>query len=77
MTEQVTSPRPIDRTTLRQVVGPVRVVGNPISRTVITLVALSVPMWVAVVALGYLVLIHKVEYFLNARIVGGEIQARA
>ena len=31
----------------------------------------------AVAALLYLVVIHKLEYFLNARIVGGEIQARA
>ena len=59
------------------VAGLLPVVGNLISNTVITIVALSVSMWVAVVALGYLVLIHKVEYFLNARIVGGEIQARA
>ena len=53
------------------------VVGNLISNTVITIVALSVSVYVAAVALGYLVLIHKVEYFLNARIVGGEIHARA
>jgi predicted PurR-regulated permease PerM len=29
------------------------------------------------VSLGYLVVIHKLEYFLNARIIGGQIQARA
>ncbi|MNU10067.1 hypothetical protein D3C72_2570090 [compost metagenome] len=28
-------------------------------------------------ALGYLIAIHKLEYFLNARIVGGQISARA
>lgn len=59
------------------VAGLLPVVGNLISNTVITIVALSVSFYVAAVALGYLVLIHKVEYFLNARIVGGEIHARA
>lgn len=59
------------------VAGLLPVVGNLISNTVITIVALSVSIYVAVAALGYLVLIHKLEYFLNARIVGGEIQARA
>ncbi len=59
------------------VAGLLPVVGNLISNTVITIVALSVSFSVAVVALGYLVLIHKLEYFLNARIVGGEIHARA
>ncbi len=28
-------------------------------------------------ALGYLIAIHKLEYFLNARIVGGQISARS
>lgn len=59
------------------VAGLLPVVGNLISNTVITIVALSVSVYVAAVALGYLVVIHKVEYFLNARIVGGEIHARA
>ncbi len=57
--------------------GLLPVVGNIISNTIITIVALSVSFYVAVVALLYLVVIHKLEYFLNARIVGGEIQARA
>lgn len=59
------------------VAGLLPVVGNLISNTVITIVAMSVSIYVAIVALGYLVLIHKLEYFLNARIVGGEIRARA
>jgi predicted PurR-regulated permease PerM len=29
------------------------------------------------VSLGYLIVIHKLEYFLNARIIGGQIHARA
>ena len=59
------------------VAGLLPVIGNLISNTVITIVALSVSLYVAVAALAYLIVIHKLEYFLNARIVGGEIRARA
>ena len=59
------------------IAGLLPVVGNIISNTIITIVALSVSFYVAVAALLYLIVIHKLEYFLNARIVGGEIQARA
>jgi predicted PurR-regulated permease PerM len=30
-----------------------------------------------VVSLGYLIVIHKLEYFMNARIIGSHIRARA
>jgi len=53
------------------------VVGNLISNTAVTIAALSVSLGVAVAALGFLVVIHKLEYFLNARIVGMQINARA
>ncbi|MBS0432397.1 MAG: AI-2E family transporter, partial [Proteobacteria bacterium] len=58
-------------------VGLLPVVGNLISNTLIVIVALSVSLWVALGALVFLVLIHKFEYFLNARIVGSRIRARA
>lgn len=58
------------------VVGLLPVVGNLISNTLITVAALSVSLWVGVAALGFLVVVHKLEYFLNARIVGGQIRAR-
>jgi len=57
--------------------GLLPVVGNIISNTIISIVALSVSFYVAVAALLYLIVIHKLEYFLNARIVGGEIRAHA
>jgi predicted PurR-regulated permease PerM len=57
--------------------GLLPVIGNLISNTLITIVGLSLSIWVAVAALGYLIVIHKVEYFLNARIVGGQISAKA
>ena len=57
--------------------GLLPVIGNLISNTLITIVGLSLSVWVAVAALGYLIVIHKVEYFLNARIVGGQISAKS
>lgn len=59
------------------IVGLLPVVGNLISNTLIVIVALSVSLWVAVAALVFLVLIHKLEYILNAKIVGMRIHARA
>ena len=58
-------------------VGLLPVVGYLISNTVITVVALSVSFGVGVAALVFLVVVHKLEYFLNARIVGGQIRAAA
>ena len=51
--------------------------GNLVSNTVIVLVSLGVAPWVAVVSLVFLVLVHKLEYLLNAKIVGGRIGAAA
>jgi len=59
------------------IVGLLPVIGNLISNTLIVIVALSVSLWVALGALIFLVLIHKLEYFLNANIVGNRIHARA
>ena len=59
------------------IVGLLPVVGNLLSNTAITIAALSVSLGVGVAALGFLILIHKLEYFLNARIVGSQIHARA
>lgn len=58
-------------------VGLLPVVGNLLSNTAVTVVALSVSLGVGVAALAFLILIHKLEYFLNARIVGVQIRARA
>jgi predicted PurR-regulated permease PerM len=59
------------------IVGLLPVIGNLISNTLIVAIALSVSFSAAVMSLVFLVLIHKLEYFLNARIVGGQIEARA
>ncbi len=59
------------------VAGLLPVVGNLVSNTVIVVVSLSISIYVAISALAFLVIIHKLEYFLNARIVGSRIHARA
>ena len=59
------------------VAGLVPIIGNLISNTAIITVSLSQGLPVAVASFGYLVVIHKLEYFLNARIVGSHINARA
>jgi predicted PurR-regulated permease PerM len=57
--------------------GMLPVVGNLISNTVLVIVALSHSLHIAVISLLYLVIIHKLEYFLNARIIGTQIEAKA
>jgi len=57
--------------------GLLPVVGNLISNAVIVVVSLSVSLSVAIASLAFLVVIHKLEYFLNARIVGTRIHAAA
>jgi len=59
------------------VVGLLPILGNLISNTVIFVVSLSHSLVVAIAALVYLILIHKLEYFLNARIIGSQIRAKA
>ena len=59
------------------VCGLLPVVGNLISNTVIVVVSLSQSLFVAIGSLSYLVVIHKLEYFLNARIIGSRIRAKA
>jgi predicted PurR-regulated permease PerM len=59
------------------VVGLIPILGNLISNTVIFTVSFSQSPIVAVVSLAYLIVIHKLEYFLNARIIGSHIRARA
>lgn len=59
------------------IAGLIPVLGNLISNTVIVIVGLSHSLEAAALALAFLVLIHKLEYFLNARIVGAGVGARA
>jgi len=59
------------------VVGLLPVIGNLISNTAVAIAGMSVSLGVGIAALVFLILIHKLEYFLNARIVGTQIRARA
>jgi predicted PurR-regulated permease PerM len=58
-------------------VGLLPVLGNLVSNTVIVVISLSHSLHAAAASLAFLVVIHKLEYFVNARIIGGQIQARA
>lgn len=58
-------------------VGLLPVIGNLISNTVIVVVSLSHSLFAATGSLAFLVIIHKLEYFVNARIIGTQIRARA
>lgn len=58
------------------VAGLLPIVGNLISNTAITLVALTISPWLAVAALLFLIGIHKLEYFINAKIMGHKLRVR-
>jgi len=49
------------------------IVGNLMSNTAIIVAGLTVSLWVGVGSLGFLIAIHKLEYFLNAHFVGSRI----
>ena len=59
------------------IAGLIPVAGNLISNSILVIVALSHSLHTAVASLLYMVVVHKLEYFLNARIVGAKIQASA
>lgn len=59
------------------IAGLLPVVGNLLSNSVIVVVSLAHSPQIALASLGFLVVVHKLEYFLNARIVGSQINARA
>jgi predicted PurR-regulated permease PerM len=53
--------------------GLVPIVGNLVSNTIIVFMALTVSLKLAIFALIFLILIHKLEYFLNSKIIGDRI----
>jgi predicted PurR-regulated permease PerM len=54
--------------------GLVPIVGNLVSNTIIVFLALTVSLKLAIGALVFLVVIHKLEYFLNSKIIGDRIR---
>jgi predicted PurR-regulated permease PerM len=57
--------------------GLLPVVGNLVSNTVIVVISLGVSVWLAAASLVFLVVVHKLEYVLNAHLIGAQIQAAA
>jgi predicted PurR-regulated permease PerM len=57
--------------------GLLPIIGNLMSNSILVVIALSVSFHTAVASLVFLVVIHKMEYFLNAKIIGSQIHARA
>jgi predicted PurR-regulated permease PerM len=58
-------------------VGLLPVVGNLLSNAIIVILSLSVSLPVAIASLIFLVVIHKLEYFLNAHMIGTQVHAHA
>ena len=57
--------------------GLIPIAGNLISNTVIVMFSLNHSFTLAIGSLAYLVGVHKLEYFINARVVGSRIGATA
>ncbi|GAC1629088.1 MAG: membrane protein [Nevskia sp.] len=62
---------------LTWIAGLVPILGNLISNTIIVVVSVSQSLALAAASLVFLIVIHKLEYFLNARIIGSQIRSRA
>jgi predicted PurR-regulated permease PerM len=58
------------------IVGLLPIIGNLTSNTIVVVVSLAHSPAVAVASLVFLVVIHKLEYFLGARIVGTRIKSQ-
>ena len=56
------------------VTGVLPVLGNLMANTLVTLISLAISPWIALGSLVFLVLIHKTEYFINARTVGAHVK---
>ena len=59
------------------IAGLIPVIGNLISNTAIVLVSFGYSLPIAAASLLFLIVVHKTEYFLNARIIGARIHAAA
>lgn len=59
------------------IAGLLPVIGNLISNTIIVLVSAGVGIHIGIASLVFLIVIHKLEYFLNANIIGKKVNASA
>lgn len=58
-------------------IGLIPILGNIIVNVIVLLIGLSVSISAGVLSLVFLIFIHKFEYFLNAKIIGSRIEAKA
>ncbi len=58
------------------IIGLLPVIGNLVSNTMLVVIGLSHSLYIATASLVFLIAIHKLEYFLNARIIGAHINAK-
>lgn len=70
----VSLPHPIVVIGITFFCGLLPVIGNLISNTVIVGISFTISPKMAVIALTFLVVIHKLEYFLNSKIIGDRIK---
>ncbi|MEY4670119.1 MAG: hypothetical protein RL518_2818 [Pseudomonadota bacterium] len=54
--------------------GLLPIIGNIMSNTVIFCIGLTQSVQLGIIALSYLIILHKFEYFLNSKIIGGRIK---
>jgi predicted PurR-regulated permease PerM len=59
------------------VTGLLPVIGNLISSTAIVIVSFAVSFYAGIASMVFLTVIHKSEYFLNARIIGSRVNAHS
>jgi predicted PurR-regulated permease PerM len=57
--------------------GFLPIVGNLLSNTAIIIASVTISAWLGLVSFGFLVIVHKLEYFLNAHFVGSRIRMPA
>ncbi|OGS13499.1 MAG: hypothetical protein A2285_04295 [Elusimicrobia bacterium RIFOXYA12_FULL_57_11] len=60
-------------TTMTFIIGILPIIGNIITNTVIVVTALGISFNQALMALAFLIFIHKFEYFLNSKIMGSSV----
>lgn len=56
------------------IIGLIPVLGNLITNTIIFLISLTVSFKVALASIIFLIVVHKLEYYINAKIVGSKIK---
>jgi predicted PurR-regulated permease PerM len=54
--------------------GLLPIVGNLLSNTIIVSVGITVSPKIGIICLAFLIVVHKLEYFLNGKIVGDRIR---